>query len=675
MARAAAFVGMSQSLLAASPPAAAVFELRDRDGLGRLGRFTTPHGIVDTPALLPVINPNQVLIPPKEMRAKFGAQAVITNAYILRRSQPPPGGAELHRTMREIALAHGVHHVLDYDGPIMTDSGAFQQHVYGDVAVSNEDIVSFQREIKSDIGTSLDLFSEPEHGPERAKADLEETLERTRAAAKMRGEMLLAGTVQGSLFPDLRRHCAEELSKIDVAVHAVGGVVPLMESYRFRDLARVIIAAKQGLRPDRPVHLFGAGHPMVFGLAALLGCDLFDSAAYHKFARDGRLLFPDGTRHVGELREIPCECPACSTAKLEDLRTDERLRAEHNLHVSFAELRRVRQAIAEGQLWELVERRCRSHPALLEALRELRHHNGFLETYEPLSRRGGFFFTGPETQHRPILHRYRQKLNERYRPPKRHLVMFREGPRPYAARHRDLMARILAARDVHFVVKSVWGPVPIEFDEMHPIGQSVVPGELDAESLEALEVFAQFFLRGAGYEKGVLWSGDDSLAELPETGPGSFDVQRARLRAVADFQFRRGAADVLLAGRIELVTSKTTGKVRNVIRDDKHVLSVRAEDGFFTLKAEGGRILHAAFAAPQLRVVVETETAEFNRQGKNVMAKFVVECDPGLRPFDECLVVDRADALAAVGRSLMNREEMLAFDRGVAVQVREGFPP
>src|SRR3990172_10101883 len=99
----------------AAPLSATVFELRDRDGLGRLGRFTTPHGTVDTPTLLPVINPNQVLIPPAEMRARFGAQAVITNAYIL------------YRSMRERALAEGVHGILHFDGPIMTDSGAVQQ--------------------------------------------------------------------------------------------------------------------------------------------------------------------------------------------------------------------------------------------------------------------------------------------------------------------------------------------------------------------------------------------------------------------------------------------------------------------------------------------------------------------------------------------------------------------
>jgi len=637
-----------------------VFELLDRDGLGRLGRLTTPHGTVDTPALLPVLNPNQMLIPPRELAAKFGAQIVIANAYIL------------HRSMRERTLAEGVHRLIDFDGPVMTDSGAFQQHVYGGVGVSNEDIVAFQREIGSDIGVSLDRFSEPEHGMETAAKDVEETLTRTRRAAEIRGSMMLAGTVQGALFPDLRRQCAKELSKIDVAVHAIGGVVPLMESYRFRDLVRVIVAAKQGLRPDRPVHLFGAGHPLVFGLAALLGCDLFDSASYHKYARDGRMLFADGTRHVEDLREIPCECPACSAAKLEDLKTDERVRAEHNLYASFAELRRVRQAIADGRLWEHVERRCRSHPAMLEALRELRHHNEYLERFEPLSRRGGFFFTGPETQHRPILHRYRQRLQERYRPPKRHLVMFPEGQRPYATTHAETMKTILATHDVHFLVKSAWGPVPIELDEIHPIGQSVIPDTLDAESLEALEVFAQHFLRGAGYERGVLWMGPESLADLPREGPGTFDLTWARLRAVADLQFGRGAADALFTGAVRLVTSKATGKVRNVIREERHILHLRAHDGFFTLKPNGGGILHATFGN-RLRVVVESDTAEFNRQGKNVMAKFVVECDPDLRPFDECLVVDESDGLVAVGRTILNREEMLAFDRGVAVQVREGI--
>ncbi|TLZ60335.1 MAG: tRNA-guanine(15) transglycosylase, partial [Methanobacteriota archaeon] len=65
----------------------------------------------------------------------------------------------------------------------------------------------------------------------------------------------------------------------------------------------------------------------------------------------------------------------------------------------------------------------------------------------------------------------------------------------------------------------------------------------------------------------------------------------------------------------------------------------------------------------------------FNRAGKNVFAKFVVEADPELRPMDEVLVVDREDRLAAVGQALLNAEEMVDFDLGLAVKVREGLAP
>jgi len=108
----------------------------------------------------------------------------------------------------------------------MTDSGAFQSHVYGDLDVTNEEIVEFQRAIGSDLGTMLDRFSEPEHGRERALADVEETIRRAREAAARRGTMALVGAVQGGLHEDLRERCAREVSSLDVAVVAIGGVVP-----------------------------------------------------------------------------------------------------------------------------------------------------------------------------------------------------------------------------------------------------------------------------------------------------------------------------------------------------------------------------------------------------------------------------------------------------------------
>ena len=643
-----------------------VFELVDRDGLARIGRLETPHGVIETPALLPVVHPHEAEIPPRELASRFGVRAVMTNAYILYRGP-----------LKDAAAAKGVQAVIDFDGPVMTDSGAFQSHVYGDVAVTNAEIVGFQRAIGSDLGTMLDVFSEPEHAEGRARADVDETLRRAMEAASLRGPMALVGAVQGGLHAAERERCARELSKLDVAVAAIGGVVPLLESYRFRDLVRVIAASKRGLSPALPVHLFGAGHPIVFALAVLLGCDMFDSASYAKYARGGRMMFPDGTRHAADLAESPCECPTCSAHTMEELRASPRLLAEHNLSVSFGELRRVREAVRECGLWELVEQRARAHPDLLDGLKELRHHAAWLERFEPVSRMRAVFYTGPETIHRPIFLRYRTRLNERYRPPRRHtLAMFAEGPRPYGRRLAPVVAKILSACDAHMLVKSAFGPVPIELDEMHPIGQSVVPEELDLEVLEALEVFARHFIAGAGYEFGMVWSGEESLEALKAHGGPSqpADLDAWRVRAVADMQFGRGAADALFAGPLSFVKSRTTGRIRNVVCDGEHIASMRAHDGLFTLKAAGARRLRAAFPPPALRVVVESDTAPFNREGTNVFSKFVRDADPELRPGDEVLVVDPADALVAVGRARMNREEMRAFRRGVAVRVREGVP-
>ncbi len=643
-----------------------VFELKDRDGLARIGTIETKRGKVTTPNLAPVLHPIAQEITAREMKDRFGVEIVMTNSYTIWRSDS-----------RQRALEQGLHRLIDFDGPVMTDSGAFQSHVYGGADVTNQEIVAFQRGIGSDFGAVLDIFSEPEHNRHRVEADMGETLARAREAAALRGEMNLIGAVQGGLFADLREKCARELSHIDVAIHAIGGVVPLMESYRFRDLVKVIIAAKRGLGPERPVHLFGAGHPMIFALAVLLGCDLFDSSSYDKYARAGRMMFADGTRHLEEMESLPCDCPACSNHSVEDFRQDVKLLARHNLFASFSELKTVRNAIKTGELWELVERRCRSHPTLLDALRELRRHADFLQEFEPASRPSAFLYVGPESIHRPGLQRLRKLLQTRYSPPsKGTLVIFPEGPKPYARRREWEIEAISHRCGAQMIVKSALGPVPIELDELYPFSQSIVPEDLDIETLEASDVFTQQYVRAHGYAQGFTWSGPDTLGELPKAGDGGKpDWDMMRVRAVADVQFGRGSADALLGGKIEFVKSPNTDRIRNVIRDGKHILSMRAHDGMFSLKVDGGRLLHRAFTPPVLRVVVETETAEFNRQGKNVFAKFVLDCDSELRPGDECLVVDQKDELAAVGRLFMTRGEMLAFERGVAVDVREGVPP
>ena len=126
---------------------------------------------------------------------------------------------------------------------------------------------------------------------------------RERAGGRKAEGQGLVLAVQGGVFPHLRERSARDTANLECAVQAIGGVVPIMESYRYSELVDAVIAARKGLNPARPVHLFGAGHPMMFALAALMGCDLFDSSSYAKYAKDGRMMFLDGTRHLDELGE------------------------------------------------------------------------------------------------------------------------------------------------------------------------------------------------------------------------------------------------------------------------------------------------------------------------------------------------------------------------------------
>lgn len=643
-----------------------MFELRERDGLARIGRFETAHGIIETPTLLPVINPNKITVSPQEMASLFKIQALITNSYIIRKTD----------NLREEALKNGLHALVGFDGPIMTDSGTFQSHVYGEVDVRPLEIIEFQRKIGSDIGTVLDKFSEPEDTRERVEKDLDETIARTKISAENKGDMMLAGPIQGGRFLDLREQAAKEMSKLACDVFPIGGVVPIMESQRYSLLTDVVMTSKMHLDPSKPVHLFGCGHPMLFSLAVLMGCDMFDSSAYAKFAKEGRMMFSDGTRFLKELHELPCHCPICTGHTAEELLADvesEKKLALHNLYATFAELRTARQAIHEGRIWELAETRCRAHPNLLEALKKLRKYTEFMERHEPLSRELAFLYTSPESYYRPTISRLRNRIIERYESPEAAaVIIFNEGSRPYSRTYYDNIRKVSDKTNAHFWADTFFCPVPLELDEMYPISQSVIPGNLDpAIAEEKKKVFAEFEKKGIFITTPIRWSGDETLSSLPG-GPGSLNFDIMRVKAVADMQFGKGAGNALLSGNVELVKSKKTHRIRNVIVDGEHVLSMRAGDGLFTLKIAGSQLLKKAFASPKLRVRVLDDSIEFNREGKSVFAAFVDDADPETIPGDEVLVVSKNDVLIAVGRALMTRGEMLAFKKGIAVKVREG---
>ena len=378
------------------------------DAAGRIGELTVPRAevTIETPALLPVINPNIDTVSPADLESEFGAEILITNSYIIHGNEG----------LREQALEEGLHEMLDFSGAIMTDSGAFQLSEYGEIDVTTEEILQFQRDIGSDIGTPVDLPTPPDVSRERAEDELETTLDRLQIADDAdTGEMLVTAPVQGSTYPDLRERAAREAYATGLDVFPVGAVVPLLGDYRFADIVDVVAAAKRGLGEDAPVHLFGAGHPMMFALAAAAGCDLFDSAAYALYARDDRYMTVRGTEYLDELEYLPCDCAVCTEYDADGLRDlpagqRERRLAEHNLSVSFAEIRRVRQAIRRGNLLELVETRARGHPALLAGYRALLEHSEWLEAADPIAK-DTFFYASTESADRPEVKRYHDRLD------------------------------------------------------------------------------------------------------------------------------------------------------------------------------------------------------------------------------------------------------------------------
>jgi 7-cyano-7-deazaguanine tRNA-ribosyltransferase len=592
-----------------------MFELKDRDAAGRIGILKLGKRKVETPAIFTVVNPNKLVIPPKELKEKFKLDLMITNSYIIWNSE----------TLREKAINLGLHKLLDFDGMIMTDSGAFQLYAYGKVDVDNATIIDFQQKIQSDLGVILDV---PKYGMRsEVKSALEITIKRTEEWMKIResseniGKMGWAGPIQGAEYPDLLEKSAKFMAKLPFDVYALGTCVPYLEKYEFGKILQNIITCKKLLPPNKPLHTFGAGLPQFFALAVAAGSDLFDSAAYVLYAENNRYMTLEGVKSLGKMEYLPCSCPICSKYSAKDLKESPNrveLLARHNLWVTVKEIKTIKQAIREGRLFELVEQRCRAHPKLLEALTILYDNSKFLENFDPVSKRSAFFYSGKESLRRPAVLRYQEKLMKRFLPASK-TVSIRQTP---------------------------IGIIPKELEGIYPQGQCEFPDiEFNWDKSK--------FLKKYGLKEGnVKVSLGDQL--------------RARVR----FQFGEGGEKLLDDAKLEI--SRNTKRVRRIRKNEEILATIRPSDGFIVPTELGANILHKNIKG--MRVVV-SGAEDFILKGNSVMAKFVVDADPEIRPKDEVLVVDKKGKLLGAGLAFLNRNEMLAFDRGIAVKIRTKFEP
>ena len=299
------------------------------------------------------------------------------------------------------------------------------------------------------------------------------------------------------------------------AVHPIGGIVPVMEQQRYKEYAKIMMGTLPLLPSNRPVHMFGCGHPMLFPMSIALGADLFDSAAYALFARDGRLLTPWGTERIDDLVDWPMLMPCVANFTPEDVRNlpakerENRL-AHYNLEVTLAELARCKQAVREGKIWQLAEQRSHQHPALREAFlwlttspslkRNLRPEKFYTDRdaardtdadqgmwedawdwvvwSQHTPRTGGVLWGGDDTFYRPHIQKARRMLHTRWQPAETSQVVVFHGIRgPYRERLNDVLEWMTHhCPSVQALILSPLGLVPAALEDLNPFAHLDAPG-------------------------------------------------------------------------------------------------------------------------------------------------------------------------------------------------------
>ena len=445
------------------------FRVHDKDLLGRIGTVTTKSGSFQTPHMFPVVDPNRPILDPKFFR-DAGVQAIMTNAYLLKRGRPNQTPENVHET-------------LGFKETVATDSGAYQILEYGRVGVKPAEIIGYQEEIDTDIAVILDLPTGYHSDASRAGWTVDETVRRADEALKKikRKDILWVGPVQGGVHVEEVARSAREMGKRSFSIFALGSPTEVMEVQRFDILVDMIVAAKKNLPPSQPLHLFGAGHPAIFPFIVALGCDLFDSAAYALYARMGRYLSSDGTQELDQMREFYCQCRVCDRTTPDEMRRldpsdRERLLSQHNLLACFSELRRVREAIRKGRLWDLIEYRANANPSFRKFLASIVHHSRLLEEFTPAVKPRGISHFGEVSDHRPEMVRHLARKSwtpvEKNKPvvllPGRWRRPYHEDPR-----NMPIVSKLLNRPDAIVWFYTIpFGPVPVELDETFPLAQT-----------------------------------------------------------------------------------------------------------------------------------------------------------------------------------------------------------
>ncbi len=351
----------------------------------RRGRLHTPHGVIETPIFMPVGTQATVkTMSPDELK-QIGAQIILSNTYHLH-LRP---GEDL------VAEAGGLHRFMNWDRPILTDSGGFQVFSLAELRKLNENGVEFQshldgsrhffspevsigvqEKLGSDIMMQFDECSPWPCDYDRAKGAMYRTLRWLNRcmAAKTRDDQALFGIVQGAFYKDLRIECAKEMARLDLPGFGIGG----LSVGEPKEIMYELLEAINPVMPqNKPRYLMGVGSPDCLIEGVLRGVDMFDCVLATRVARNGtaftrrgRLVIKNAqyAHDFGPIEE-GCDCYACknfSRAYIRHLfKADEilalRLISWHNLRFLLHLMEEVRAAIEQDCYGDFVEEFYKHH--------------------------------------------------------------------------------------------------------------------------------------------------------------------------------------------------------------------------------------------------------------------------------------------------------------------------
>jgi queuine tRNA-ribosyltransferase len=351
------------------------YNLSAKDGAARLGKLSTAHGKIDTPAFMPVGTAATVKGMLPEQVAETGAQILLGNTYHLM-LRP---GAE------RVAALGGLHTFMNWDKPILTDSGGyqvmslaklrkiteqgvtFQSHTDGrSYDLTPERSIEIQHLLDADITMAFDECT-PFPADEKTAAESMRLsmrwAKRSKEAFKERNGYGIFGIVQGSIYPGLRKESADALKEIGFDGYAIGGLaVGEGQELMFRTLDTTV----PHLPEERPRYLMGVGKPPDLVGAVQRGIDLFDCVLPTRSGRTAQAFTRRGTinlmnaRHAADPRPVDpdCTCYACrkySRAYINHLLKCQEmlgpmLITRHNLHYYQELMAGMRNAIEQGAL-------------------------------------------------------------------------------------------------------------------------------------------------------------------------------------------------------------------------------------------------------------------------------------------------------------------------------------